>query len=81
MESLIKKGGLYGEVAELYRHKENVYDQYIIGCFNQCHNKSCWDHWGSALIMQIITYRLNLIRIPLKETLEELRKKRKSPFA
>ena len=71
MEGLIRSGGLFGDIARLYIGDHSKSDQYITECFEQCHNKSVWDLWGVMLTLDLIQYRLDLIRIPLKKVMEE----------
>ena len=72
-ESILKRisqtGGLYGLVAETWMSDSEKSDQFIIECFEQCHNEEAIRHWGKQLVADIIWYRLELIRIPLKELL------------
>jgi len=69
IQGIISSGGLYGQIAE--RIAENDRDKFIIECFEQCHNKEAHELWGQELVMDIISYRLDLIRIPFKELLEQ----------
>lgn len=67
-EGIISSGGLYGQIASRIATEDE--DNFIIECFEQCHNKDAHDLWGRELVIVIINYRLDLIRIPLKELLK-----------
>jgi hypothetical protein len=41
-------------------------DNFLVECFEQCHNKSLVDLWGQELVLDVIHYRLELIRRPMK---------------
>lgn len=69
MKGIIKCGGLYGQIAARLEAKNE--DRFITECFEQCHNQSVHDLWGKELVMAIISYRLNLIRIPLKQLMKQ----------
>jgi hypothetical protein len=72
-ESILRRiketGGLYGLVAETWSSDSEKSDQFIIECFEQCHNEEAMRHWGKQLVADIISYRLDLIRTPLKKLL------------
>lgn len=59
-------GGLYGQIASKSINPENA-DNFIIECFDQCHNASVQELWGIELLLEILNYRLELIRKPLRE--------------
>ncbi len=63
---IINKGGLYGQIAAKTITPDKV-DNFIIECFGQCHNRSTQILWGNELVMDLIRYRLELIRQPLRE--------------
>lgn len=69
IQGIIHSGGLYGQIASCIQPTDE--DNFIIECFEQCHNKEANDLWGKELVMDIINYRLGLIRIPLKKLLEQ----------
>ncbi len=72
MDRIIKSGALFGAIAKMYAGHPKKSNQFIIECFEQCHNKGVHKLWGAHLVMDIVTYRLDLIRIPLKEVDQEL---------
>jgi hypothetical protein len=53
MERIILRGGLYGRAASNYIRDEKQSYQFIRECFEQCHNKSAQDLWGSELVKDI----------------------------
>jgi hypothetical protein len=62
LNRIIEKGGLYGYVAISAIHDPKKGDLFITECFEQCQHESVWDHWGPELTMDIINYRLTLLR-------------------
>lgn len=68
IDGIIRSGGLYGEIASQLPVSHQT--DFIVECFEQCHNKTVYDLWGGELIMDIISYRLDLIRNPLRELIE-----------
>ncbi len=68
IDGIIRSGGLYGQIAS--RLSVAQQSEFIVECFEQCHNRTVYDLWGGQLIMDIISYRLDLIRIPLREIIE-----------
>ena len=70
-QRLIAKGRLHGQVAHLFARDEIKGNQFITECFEQCHTNSAFDHWGANLIMDIIKYRLDLLRKPLRDLIQQ----------
>src|SRR5690242_2170620 len=60
-----EKGGLYALGAELYGESETKGSFFIAECFEQCHVPEAAAHWGPDLVMEIVHYRLEMIRYPL----------------
>ncbi len=69
IREIVKRGGLWGQIAARLPAKD--YNAYIIECFAHCHAESVQEHFGKKLVLDIISYRLDLIRIPLKQLLEK----------
>ena len=62
MNRIAQRGGLYGMIAEMHINDIEKSNQFIIECFEQCHNQSVQDNWGSKLISEILLYRLDLVK-------------------
>ncbi len=54
---IIPLGGLYGTCAKFYIHDEVKSHQFVIECFEQCHNKSMIEFLGFELTQSIIEYK------------------------
>ena len=65
IRQIITSGGWHANAA-LQVLSEEKEDQFIAECFDQCHNKSVVDAWGADLVLEIIHYRLELIRSQLR---------------
>lgn len=62
LNNIIEKGGLIGTCAKLYLNDNEKEHQFIIECFEQCHNEETKEYWGSELRQAIIRYgKQNLI--------------------
>jgi hypothetical protein len=74
-ESILRRisetGGLYGLVADSCMADNDRSDLFIVECFEQCHNEEAVSFWGKQLVADIIWYRLELIRKPMKELLRK----------
>ena len=73
LSRIIDAGGWFGKSAQMVTSIENQ-NLFIIECFEQCHNPLVIDFLGKTLVLQIIHYRLELIRAPLKMCLLDLNK-------
>lgn len=67
LKKIQEKGGSYEFCARMYENDEKMGSLFIAECFEQCHNSSALAHWGPALVMDIVHFRLELIRYELKQ--------------
>ena len=72
IERLIARGGICSLPAQMFGPDPVKADQCIIECFEQCHVKDAIDHWGVPLVLDIIHYRLELIRSAYRIICSEL---------
>ena len=56
LERIINRGGIMGACAKRYLHNKEQADQFILECYNQCHNNSAIRLWGEDLILEIQNY-------------------------
>jgi hypothetical protein len=49
IEEIIKKGGIYGEIANLYKNDPIKSRQFIFECFEQVNQKTIANFWGRKL--------------------------------
>ncbi len=56
INALIKKGGLYGEVANLNKNDSVKSRQFIFDCYEQLKNKTAQKFFGKKLVAQIKYY-------------------------
>ena len=56
INALIKKGGLYGEVANLYKNDSVKSRQFIYGCYEQLKHETAVNFFGEKLAAQIKYY-------------------------
>jgi len=56
LNRIINRGGLMGAAAKLYINDEEKASQFIMECFEQCHNNSAKKIWGEELVSDIIKY-------------------------
>jgi hypothetical protein len=73
LEKIYDKSGLYAITAKAYADDETKGSFFIAECFEQCHNKSAFDHWGYELVLEIVHFRLEMIRYPLRIISQQLR--------
>lgn len=57
LKQIILKGGLYGAIAQLDIDDNEKAHQFIIECFEQCHNESIVEFLGIELTQSITDYR------------------------
>lgn len=69
LNGIIARGGIYSGVAQMYLQDETKADAFIKECFLQCHNRELWDYWGLDLMLEIISYRLLMLRLLYEECL------------
>jgi hypothetical protein len=72
LNSIEVRGGLYALGARAYADDEVKGSFFIAECFEQCHHISAFQHWGAALVLEIVHYRLEMIRYPLRIIEREL---------
>jgi hypothetical protein len=75
LEKIVEKGGLYGSCAELYLNDRVKGSFYISECFEQCHLQSSIDHWGIELVLEIINFRLEMVRHSFRKYCVQIEKK------
>lgn len=63
LEKIVPKGGIFGECAKLcLRDKEKAH-QFVLECFEQCHNKLMVEYLGEDLKQAIVEYRVESIMV------------------
>jgi hypothetical protein len=62
LRRIAAKGGLHGQIAQLYISDMDAAHEYLTECFGHCHNQSVWAHWGKELTLDIIHYRILTLR-------------------
>lgn len=67
LSSIAAKGGLYALAAIKFRTDPVKAEQFIVECFEQCRHLNTLRHWGSPLVLDIIAYRIDLLKRALKE--------------
>lgn len=68
LNGIIEKGGLFGRCARLYIDDNEKGHQFIIECFEQCHNELTNQYWGSELTNAIIRYVKKSLTLTLTDT-------------
>ena len=53
---IISKGGLLGTCAKKYMYNREQAHQFILECYDQCHNNSAIKLWGEELVRDIRNY-------------------------
>jgi len=56
LKRIIPKGGIFGSCAEMYINDEKKAHQFVIECFEQCHNQPMVDYLGEDLKQCIVEY-------------------------
>ena len=68
MAQIIKRGGLFCAMAAEIDTDAKA-DEFIIMCFENCQFRSSLELWGKTLILQIVNYRLNLVKQKVNESI------------
>jgi hypothetical protein len=55
-ERIINKGGMMGACAKNYSDNKEKAEQFILECYQQCHNNSAIKLWGEELVIDIQNY-------------------------
>ena len=58
LKRIVPKGGIFGECAKQYLNDEEKAHQFVIECFEQCHNQLMIEYLGEDLKQDIIRYRI-----------------------
>ena len=67
LSRIVAKGGLYALAATKFRSDPVKGEQFIVECFEQCRHITTLRHWGSPLAIDIIAFRIYLLKRTLKE--------------
>jgi hypothetical protein len=67
MQKIIAKGGLFGMAAEFHLADADKSNGLVKEFFDQCHNRSLWEFWGRDLVLELVRYRIRLLRSQFEE--------------
>ena len=67
IRKIIAKGGMLGMAAEFHAGDASKSEGLLKEYFEQCHNRSLWDFWGKELVLDLVRYRLHLLRFQFEQ--------------